>query len=138
VSPEEEGELPIPAPPQVSVPSVTWQKLSLTDATGLVKMHIHNPNSFAFDVAGLDYGIKLGNHNLAKGGLTVAVGLAAGAVQDIGINVSLSTAQAGTDILQILQGQASADSLGGAISIGTPFGSLCIPLAVTGQVPFLR
>jgi LEA14-like dessication related protein len=135
---EKEGQLPVPAPPQVSIPSVTWKSLSLTGATGVVKMRVSNPNSFAFNVAGLDYDVKLGNLALVKGGLTNAANLAAGAAQDIGINVQVSTAQAGTAILQMLQGQSGGYSLGGAITIGTPFGPLKVPLAVSGQVPFLR
>jgi LEA14-like dessication related protein len=128
----------VPAAPNVSIPSVTWQSVSLAGATGLVKMRVGNPNAFAFDVAGLDYDIKLGGHNLAKGGLVNAASLAAGGTQDIGINVAVSTAQAGMALVQMLQGQSSAYSLGGALTIGTPFGPLRIPLAVTGQVPFLR
>ncbi|MBN2576912.1 MAG: LEA type 2 family protein [Deltaproteobacteria bacterium] len=135
---EKEGQLPVPAAPDVSVPSVTWKNVSLAGATGLVKMRVRNPNSFAFDVAGLDYDIKLGDFNLAKGGLTNAASLAAGAAQEIGINVSVSTAQAGMAIVKMLQGQSSGYSLGGTIAIGTPFGPLRIPLAVKGQVPFLR
>ena len=135
---EKEGQLPIPAPPEVSVSSVTWQNLSLAGATGLLKMRVRNPNSFAFDVAGLDYDIKLGGFDLAKGGLTNAASLAAGAAQEIGIKVSVSTAQAGLAILQMVKGQSSTYSLGGAIAIGTPFGPLRVPLALTGQVPFLH
>jgi LEA14-like dessication related protein len=135
---EKDGLLPIPAAPNVSVASVTWQNLSLAGATGLLKMRVSNPNSFAFDVAGLDYDIKLGKFDLAKGGLTNAASLAAGAAQDIGINVSVSTAQAGMAIVQMLEGKSSGYSLGGALSIGTPWGPLRIPLAVSGQVPFLR
>jgi LEA14-like dessication related protein len=135
---EKEGQFPIPAPPEVSVPSVTWQNLSLTGATGLLKMRVRNPNSFAFDVARLDYDIKLGSFDLVKGGLAHPASLAAGAAQEIGINFSFSTAQAGLAILQVLRGQSSAYSLSGAIAIGTPFGPLRVPLALAGQVPFLR
>ena len=135
---EKEGQLPVPAPPDVSVASVTWKNLSLTGATGLLKLRVGNPNSFAFDVAGLDYDIKLGSYDLAKGGLSNAASLAAGAAQEIGINVSVSTAQAGMALLQLAQGRNSSYKLGGAITIGTPFGPLRVPLAVSGQVPFLR
>ncbi len=135
---EKEGQLPVPAPPQVSVPSVTWQNVSLAGATGLLKMKVANPNSFAFDVAGLDYDIKLGGVELAKGGLVNAASLAAGVAQEIGIKVSVSTAQAGMALLQLVKGQSAAYSLGGTIAIGTPFGPLKLPLATSGQVPFLR
>jgi LEA14-like dessication related protein len=117
---------------------VTWQNLSLTGATGLLKMRVANPNTFAFDIAGLDYDIKLGTFHLAKGGLVNAASLAAGAAQEIGIKVSVSTAQADLAILQMVKGQSSAYSLGGTITIGTPFGPLRLPLAHSGQVPFLH
>ena len=135
---EKDGVIPVPTAPNVSIPSVTWKSVSLAGATGLLKMRVSNPNAFAFDVAGLDYDIKLGSFGLAKGGLVNAASLVPGGAQDIGINVSVSTAQAGMAIVQLLQGRGSAYSLGGALTIGTPFGPLRIPLAVTGQVPFLR
>jgi LEA14-like dessication related protein len=117
---------------------VRWQNLSLAGASGLLLLRVTNPNAFAFDVAGLDYDIKLGGHSLTKGGLVNAASLAAGAAQELGINVSVSTAQAGMAILQLVQGQSSAYSLGGALSIGTPFGPLRLPVNVAGQVPLLH
>ncbi len=135
---EKEGTLPVPSPPTVSVASVHWQNLSLTGARGVLQLRVTNPNAFAFDVAGLDYDIKLGGHSLAKGGLVNAASVAAGAAQELGINVSISTAQAGMAILQLLQGQSSSYSLGGSLAIGTPFGPLRVPVSVAGQVPFVH
>lgn len=135
---EKDGTLPVPAPPAVSVASVTWQNLSLAGASGVLKLRVSNPNAFAFDVAGLDYDIKLAGHPLAKGGLVNAASVAAGAAHELGINVAVSTAQVGMALLQIVQGQSSAYSLTGALAIGTPFGPLRVPLGVTGQVPFGR
>jgi LEA14-like dessication related protein len=135
---EKDGTLPVPAPPALSVPSVVWKNVSLAGVTGVVKLRVTNPNAFAFDVAGLDYDVKLGGFQLAKGGLVNPASLAAGAAQELGINVQLSTAQAGMAIIQLAQGRSSAYSLGGALSIGTPFGPLRIPVNVTGQVPFVR
>lgn len=135
---EKDGTLPVPAPPTVSVPSVAWKNVSLAGATGVLNLRVSNPNAFAFDVAGLDYDIKLGNFPLAKGGLVNAASLAAGAAQELGINVQLSTAQAGMALVKLVQGASSAYSLGGALSIGTPFGPLRIPLSVSGQVPFIK
>jgi LEA14-like dessication related protein len=135
---EKDGELPVPTAPSVSVTSVTWQNMSLSGATGLLKLKVANPNSFALDLAGFDYDFKLGGVDLAKGGLTNPARLAAGAAQEIGIKLSVSTARAGLGILQMVQGQSSGYSLSGALAIGTPFGPLRIPLALTGQVPFLH
>jgi len=135
---EKAGTLPIPAPPAVSVASVVWTNVSLAGATGVLKLRVTNPNAFAFDVAALDYDVRLGAFHLAKGGLVNAASLAAGAAQELGINVSVSTAQAGMAIIQLVQGRSSAYSLGGALSIGTPFGPLRIPVNVTGQVPFVH
>jgi len=117
-------------------PRFFGQNVSLTGATGLLKLRVANPN--AFDVAGLDYDIKLGGFDLAKGGLANLASLAAGGSQELGINVALSTAQTGMAVLQLLQGRASSYTLNGALAIGTPFGPLRIPLALAGQVPFLR
>jgi LEA14-like dessication related protein len=135
---EKDGTLPVPAPPSVSVASVGWTNVSLAGASGVLKLRVANPNAFAFDVAGLDYDIKLGSFPLAKGGLVNAANLAPGAAQELGIKVAVSTAQAGMAIIQLVQGRSSAYSLGGALSIGTPFGPLRLPVSVSGQVPFVR
>jgi LEA14-like dessication related protein len=135
---QKDGTLPIPSPPAVSVASVGWTNVSLAGATGVLKLRVSNPNAFAFDVAGLDYDVRLGTFHLAKGGLVNAAHLAAGAAQELGINVSVSTAQAGLAIIQLVQGRSSSYSLGGALSIGTPFGPLRIPVNVTGEVPFVH
>lgn len=135
---EQDGQLPVPAVPNVSIPSITWQSVSLAGVAGVLKLRVANPNQFAFDLAGMDYNIKLGSFSLVKGGLTNAANLTAGGSQDLAINVAVSTAQVGLGIVQMLQGKGSGYSLGGALSLGTPFGPLRIPLAVNGQVPFLR
>jgi LEA14-like dessication related protein len=135
---EQDGQLPVPAVPDVSIPSITWQSVSLAGVAGVLKLRVGNPNQFAFDLAGLDYDIKLGSFSLVKGGLTNAASLTAGGSQEIAINVAVSTAQVGLGIVQMLQGKGSGYSLGGALALGTPFGPLRVPLAVNGQVPFLR
>jgi LEA14-like dessication related protein len=135
---EKQGTLPVPAPPAVSVASVGWKNVSLAGATGVLALRVTNPNAFAFDVAGLDYDIKLAGFPLAKGGLVNAAHLAAGAAQELGINVSVSTAQVGMAIVQFAQGRSSSYSLGGSLALGTPFGPLRVPVSVTGQVPFVR
>jgi LEA14-like dessication related protein len=135
---EQDGQLPVPTAPNVSIPSIAWKSVSLAGVAGVLKLRVGNPNAFAFDVAGLDYDIKLGSFSLVKGGLTNAASLTAGGSQDIAINVAVSTAQAGLAIVRMLQGQGSGYSLGGALSLGTPWGPLRIPLATTGQVSFLR
>jgi LEA14-like dessication related protein len=135
---EKDGQLPVPTAPDVSIAQVKWQNVSLAGATGVLGLRVANPNSFAFDIASLQYHVRLGNFDLASGGLTNAASLAAGAAQEIGIGVSVSTAQAGLAIVQLLSGQSSTYNLGGALAIGTPFGPLQIPLAVSGQVPFIH
>jgi LEA14-like dessication related protein len=135
---EKDGQLPVPTAPDVSIPSITWQSASLAGVAGVLKMRIGNPNAFAFDVAGLNYDIKLGSFSLAKGGLTNAASLGPGGSQEIAISVAVSTAQAGLAIVQMLQGKGSGYTLGGGLAIGTPWGPLNIPLAKSGQVPFLR
>lgn len=135
---QKEGQLPVPTAPNVSVSSIKWQNVSLAGATGQIALRVANPNSFAFALSNLNYNVKLGGFDLANGGLVNAANLAAGAAQEIGINVSVSSAKAGMGLLQLLQGKSSNYTLGGSLAIGTPFGPLQIPLAVSGQVPLTR
>jgi len=135
---EKDGQFPVPTAPGVAVSSITWQNLSLAGATGVLKLLVANPNSFNLDVASFEYDFKLAGLDLAKGGLTSAASLVAGGSQEIGIGLSVSTQKAGMALLQVIQGKSSGYTLGGALTIGTPFGPLRIPLALSGQVPFLR
>jgi LEA14-like dessication related protein len=133
-----EGQLPIPTVPAVSIASVSWQNLSIQGATGLVRIRVGNTNQFPVDLAAFQYALKLGGLSLANGAMTNAASLAAGTTQEIGISVSVSTAQVGLAAIQLLQGSSGTCSLAGALAIGTPYGALSVPLNVTGTVPFLR
>jgi LEA14-like dessication related protein len=135
---EKQGEFPIPAIPQVSLASVTWQNISLTGANALVKIKLGNTNQFPVDLTNFSYSLNLADRDLAKGTLANSTHFSPKETQELGISLEVSTTQLGMTLTRLFQGNASHYRLNGALALGTPFGPLQIPFDVRGQVPFLR
>ena len=135
---QKSGQVPVPTIPSVSVTQLAWQKVSLAGATGVMNVRIGNNNEFPVDIAGFDYALRLAGFDVASGALANAASLVPGATKDIGISLSISTAQAGLALFQAVQSNAVAYGLGGVISLGTPFGPLRIPVQVGGNAPISR
>ena len=133
-----DGQIPIPAVPDISVVSVRWGSISLSGISGSATLRVGNTNSFPIDLSALDYGLRLGAYEIAKGGLTQALSFASGGTQDMTIAVGLSTAQVGLALLDLARGNSGRYAMAGALSVGTPFGPLLFPYSVGGEVPFLR
>jgi LEA14-like dessication related protein len=132
------GQLPIPTIPAISVVAVRWASLGLSGVSGSATLRVGNTNAFPVDLSTLEYGLRLGSFEIAKGGLTQAVSFAPGGTQDLTIAVGLSTAQAGLALLNLARGSSGRYALEGAFAVGTPFGPLRIPYSVGGDVPFFR
>jgi LEA14-like dessication related protein len=138
ISLTKEGELPIPAIPDVSLSSVTWQNVSLAGATAVVKIKLGNSNQFPIDLTNFSYILNLADRNLANGTLTNSTHFAPKATQEFDLTLAVSTTQLGMTFARLFQGSMGYYRLNGAVALKTPFGPLDIPFDVRGQVPFLR
>jgi LEA14-like dessication related protein len=136
---EKEGQLPVPAVPDVKVESITWSNLSLEEAKGVIKLHVTNPNQFALDVAKIDYALNLGGAEVAKSALASATKLAAsGGSGTVDIPITFSPKNLGLGAVKMLSGSGGGYGLSGALSVNTPFGPMTLPLSAQGTTLFRR
>lgn len=133
------GEMPIPAPPAVSVNRITWDELSINRAAGTVELGITNPNSFKVDLSGLDYTLDLAGTRVANSSISRAVSFAAeGGTGTLSIPLELNPRELGLAAFRMLSGRGADYRLGGAMKLGTPFGPMTLPLDKRGQTVFGR
>ncbi len=136
---EKEGQLPVPAVPDVKVENITWSNVSLDETTGVIKLNVTNPNQFALDVAKIDYALSLGGAEVAKSALASATKLAAsGGSGTVDIPISFSLKNLGLGAVKMLTGSSGGYGLSGALSVNTPFGPMTLPLKAQGTTLFKR
>ena len=132
------GELPVPAPPAVSVENVRWGSFSLSEATGVITLAIDNPNAFAATLSTLDYRFALGGAELASARVSQPAALTPGGRATIEIPLSFSPGAFGSSILNIVQGGSAAYRMSGDLAFDTPFGRLQAPFQREGTTPLTR
>ena len=60
------GELPIPAAPEVSLRELRWGKVSLSEATAMLRVEVGNTNAFPFDLRRLGCSLSLAGERVAE------------------------------------------------------------------------
>lgn len=136
---EQEGQLPIPALPTVSIDAFRMDDVGLTGVTGTTVLRVGNPNAFAVGLGALDVGLQLGGRDV--GGLRALEPLRLGENGGEGlleIPLSLSTVDLGTALVSIFRGASADYGLSGSAALTTPFGDLQAPIDVTGSAPVQR
>lgn len=133
-----QGELPIPAPPSLSVASVEWNELSLNAASGSIALDLSNPNDFGFELMELATDLTLGDREVAQVATRERVSWAAGETQRIVLPLQFSPMDLGMSAFQMLTGSSSSYALDGGMQVQTKFGPLELPLSASGQTHFLR
>lgn len=135
----QEGQLPIPAPPSVSVDAFRMDEVGLSGVSGTTVLRVGNPNDFAVGLDGLDVGLQLAGRDV--GGLRALKPLQlqeSGGEGLLEIPMQLSTLDLGSAVLQVFRGSSADYGLSGGASLTTPFGTLQAPIDVTGQAPVQR
>lgn len=136
---KKEGELPIPAPPQVSVQEIQWDDLTLERAGGTVKLHLVNRNQFPVNMANLAYGLSLANVDVASASITRSMQFAAdGGAGTIDIPIALSPRKLGLAAFSMVTGKGADYKLTGAMDVKTPFGPMSLPIEGIGKTIFRR
>ncbi len=127
------GELPIPAPPEVSVASVAWESMSLSEVTGTLLLDVTNPNEFAFTLKSFDYDLSLSGHEVARGEGSSTKWLSAGHGGQIRVPLSFSPGSAGSALLGMLGGTQIDYAVSGKLDIETPYGMISSPYEKSGR-----
>ncbi|NQU76900.1 MAG: LEA type 2 family protein [Planctomycetes bacterium] len=134
-----QGELPIPAKPDVKVAEIKWQKVALDEVTGLAKLSLINRNQFPVDLTKLVYAMSLGDVEVARSALVKNVAFGAdGGAGEIEIPLSFSPQQMGMGFLRMLTGSGAGYKFGGTMEVGTPFGPMSLPMEKVGNTIFRR
>jgi LEA14-like dessication related protein len=133
-----EGELPVPAVPDVAVKDVRWKSLSLGEATAAVRLEIGNPNQFPFDLSALDYALTLGGVKVAETKLAATKSFAPGGKVALELPFTVKPADLGTAAFALFRGEGAKYGFQGGIAAKTAFGDLRFPVAAAGDTPFSR
>lgn len=129
-----DGQLPVPAVPQVSVAEVKWQKLTLTDASAMVALDIGNTNEFALKLMSMSYALSLGGTTVADTRIDKALSLAAsGGKGRLEIPISFKPVNMGMAVFNMLRGSDSTYRIVGNMNADTPFGAINLPYDSNGS-----
>ena len=129
------GELPVPAPPAVSLASLEWEELSLTAARAVMRLDVTNTNDFRLDLASVDTSLRLAGRDIGSTSIREALRLGAGETGALEVPVSFSPISFGAGLLGILQGASADYALDGRVAGSTPFGSIELPFERAGRAP---
>jgi LEA14-like dessication related protein len=136
---KKEGQLPVPAPPEVKVQEIRWDDLTLDSAGGTVKLHVINRNQFPVEMARLAYGLTLSNVEVANASVAKPLTFAAsGGAAVIEVPIFLSPKKLGLAAFGMLRGQGANYKLTGDMAATTPFGPMKLPFRGIGKTLFKR
>ncbi len=133
-----EGQLPVPAVPQIKVARVKLDKLDMTEAAATIHLEVVNTNKFNLDLNALDYELALGGTTVANSRLLSKSSFKPGGSAAIDVPVSFSPLAAGMAVVEALRGKSAGYSIKGVMDAGTPFGPIKIPYATSGTTPLAR
>ena len=131
-----DGQLPIPAPPDVSVTEIKWDAVTLDYARGRVRLAVVNRNSFPVSLTKFNCALSLGGTDVATCSVAEKTSFAAGGAQDLDIPIGFAPKQAGLAILGILTGKGAGYALKGAVDLATPYGPVSLPVEKAGSTVF--
>jgi LEA14-like dessication related protein len=129
---QHKGTVPILKPPQIDLPNVEVQSLSLSGADLRLKFRMRNPNTVKLSVKSMQYGLDLADVRVATGRLPRSIELAASGKTTAEMDLHIGLAEVGTALMSMLQKDRLNYRLDGSLSVGTPWGPLNTPLSAKG------
>jgi len=134
-----QGDLDLPSLPKVALKKLDIENLSWQGADLKLVMEVANPNSFALDMAGLNYGVKLGGSRLAEGIYENIPSLPANGASTIDIPLSVDFMKLGRSAYSLLKENESRYELDGEMIFNlSKMGEKRLPFYKRGQIPLVR
>lgn len=130
------GQVPVPAPPEVSLEGVEWTKIGLDEAQATARLKVRNTNSFPVDLEKLDYKLSLAQKPVADGAVSEALHFEPDAIQTVTIPLKVSAAKLGFGIISLARGKSSDYQIDGTIKLGSSFGPIGTTYSKQGKVGF--
>ncbi|MEM0913677.1 MAG: LEA type 2 family protein [Planctomycetota bacterium] len=132
------GELPVPAPPAVSLAGIDVDNLSLTSADLTARADVTNPNAFRLALSQLDYDLSLAGREVASAAAAEAPALGPGDAGSFSFPISVRPIDLGAAFINVLRGSSASYALQGAFAADSPFGPITLPVDRAGSVPLSR
>lgn len=132
------GDLPVPAVPTVSIETVRFDELSLSNAAATVRVAVSNPNAFEAAFRDFGYALDLAGVEVGRGEIASPVTLKAKGAGTFNIPLQFSPRDLGLALFQTLMSGEASYRLHGGIDVSTPFGALDMPYDRTGATALVR
>lgn len=132
------GEVPVPAVPTVSLKSVAFEALTLSEAAAVLKIDIANTNEFDIDLNKFRYVLKLGGADIAATEVSQAASFKPGQNRSLEIPIRFKPSSLGLAVFNMLGGKNAIFELSGDMQLGTRFGALSLPYRQTGTTALER
>lgn len=132
------GELPVPAPPTVSLSGVEMAQFSPMLIEMEVGVDVSNPNAFRVALGRLDYALSLAGRDVAAASTSEAPALRPGGSGSFSFPVQVRPLNLGAAFLSAMSRSSTAYRLSGAFAAESPFGAIELPVDRSGDVPLTR
>ena len=126
------GEIPIPAIPEVTLTSFDVDQLSLDRVSGKARLRIRNSNQFTIDFSQIRFDLAMGGRNIASTRLRSSAKLAPGQTSNVEIPIVFAPRAAGAGLLDLLGGSDAGYVISGRLDVMTRFGELALPFSQRG------
>lgn len=134
-----EGQLPIPAVPEVAVQQVDWEEISAERAKGTATLELTNPNAFEMTISKLEVSLTLAGTKVARAGIAEAAKMhARGGAARVRVPLNVSMRNAGLGVLRLLQGDRQGYRLTGRVDLTTPHGPMQFDIDRKGTADVLK
>jgi len=133
-----QGEVPIPAVPEVSLSSFDVGALSFDKVDAVARVRIKNTNQFDVDIARLGFNLALGGQPVAGTNVTNGGKIPPGQEGTLAIPITFSPRDFGVALFNVLRGSESGYAVSGLIESDTRFGALKLPFDRKGSTHIVR
>ena|GEM_PF-817521 len=134
-----DGKISIPQLPKLQLNAIRIRELSWQNTEMELELGLENLNSFAMDLEGMDYSLRLAGKDIVAGNLSQAVRLDQMAETRVLIPIQISFLDMGRSLFLLLNGEEAGYEFRGAFKFnGKGIDELAIPFLDNGEVPFLK
>lgn len=128
-----EGEIPVPAIPDVRLASLDIDSLTFDQVEATLKLTVRNTNQFDLDLTRLGLNLALGGQKVASTSVNSPARLPPGQTATVAIPASFSPRAFGVGLFNLLRGTETGYGMTGALEIGTRFGPVTLPFDHQGN-----
>ena len=133
-----EGEIPVPAIPDVSLISLQIDSLNFDKVETTLKLRVRNTNQFDLDLARLGLNLALGGQQVASTSVDSPTKLPPGQTATVAIPASFSPRAFGIGVFNLLRGTETGYGMTGSLEVGTRFGPVTMPFDHQGNASISR